>query len=132
MYFYLSLKDLTNRNIEAETWKYCLWSVKDQICQKIFQRDHSGKSASRQDCRAAKRKLEIMGQFQTQAPNTCEVSAAKIIQSAWEYRTSFNKCSVYCFDPNVSLAVLQYLFILVSIGNNTFKNNFILLIILDS
>lgn len=59
--------------------KQRLGSGKDQLHHEIFQRDHSGKNASRQYCRVAKRTLEIMGQFQVQALNICEVSAAKII-----------------------------------------------------
>lgn len=70
-----------------------------------------------------------MGQFQVQAPNTCKVSAAKIFQSAWEYRT---KCHIHYFDPSVLLAVSKipeplinffiYLFIMVNIESRILKN----------
>ena len=58
-----------------------------------------------QDCRVAERKFEIVGQFQVQVPNVWDISAAKIIWSAWEYRTNLNKHNIHCFDPHGLLAV---------------------------
>ena len=37
-----------------------------------------------QDRRVAERKFEIVGQFQVQVPNVWDISAAKIIWSAWD------------------------------------------------
>ena len=60
----------------------------------------------------------IVGQFQVQVSNVWDISAAKIIWSAWEYRTNLNKHNIHCFDTHGLLAVSK-----ISISHKCLHNS---------